>query len=85
MKILIISFVALISLSAFAGASEEVFIRGVISNSFDDEKVKVKDSLGQIYFLPRSVFPADFKFKQGEPFALEVNAKDIEQVKLLKK
>lgn len=71
--------------SAFADASRDVFIRGKIGNEFNDEKVKVIDSLGQTYFLARKLFPADFKFKQGESFAIEVHEKELDTIKILKK
>lgn len=77
--------IALISLSAMADASREVFIRGKIGNEFDDKKVKVIDSDGQIYFLSRHVFPKDMTIKQGQSFAFEVHEKEIDKVKLLKK
>lgn len=60
------------------------FIRGKISNEFDDKKVKVIDTQGQKYFLPRGAFPADFKFKQGESFAIEIPDRELEKIKILK-
>lgn len=75
----------LLSLSAYAETSRDVFIRGKIGNEFDDKKIKVIDSLGQSYFLPKNVFPKDFKFKQGESFAIEVHEKTLDKVKILKK
>lgn len=77
--------IALISMSAMADASRDVFIRGKIGNEFDDKKVKVIDSEGQIYFLSRHVFPKDLTIKQGQSFAFEVHEKEINKVKLLKK
>lgn len=76
---------AFLSLSAFAGVSEEVLIRGKIGNDFDDKKVKVVDTLGQTYYLSKSLFPSDFKFKQGETFAIEVHEKELSNVKVIKK
>ncbi len=75
----------LISFSAFAGASRDVFIRGKIGNEFDDKKVKVIDSEGQTYFLSRHLFPKDLTIKQGQSFAIEVHEKELNKVKMLKK
>lgn len=77
--------IALISLNAMAGASRDVFIRGKIGNEFDDKKVKVIDTEGQIYFLSRSVFPKELTIKQGQSFAIEVHEKELNKIKLLKK
>lgn len=75
----------LLSLNAFAGTDREVFIRGKIGNEFSEERVKVTDSLGQTYFLAKKVFPKDFNFKQGASFAIEVDEKELDRVKMLKK
>lgn len=75
----------LLSLSAYAETGRDVFIRGKIGNEFDDKRIKVIDSLGQSYFLPKNAFPKDFKFKQGESFAIEVHEKTLDKVKILKK
>ncbi|HXH74208.1 MAG TPA: hypothetical protein VNJ08_04540 [Bacteriovoracaceae bacterium] len=85
MKKTIALLMTFISLTAFAGLGEEVFIRGKIGNDFDDKKVKVIDSFGQSYYLARKLFPADFKFKQGESFAIEVSEKEVEKIKIIKK
>jgi hypothetical protein len=74
-----------LSLSAFADVGREVFIRGKVGNEFNEEKVKVTDSIGQTYFLPKRLFPKDFKFIQGQSFAIEVDEKELDQVKILKK
>ena len=71
--------------TVWAEVSREVFIRGKVGNEFDENKVKIIDSLGQSYFLPRSLFPKDFNFKAGESFSLEVDQKEIQNIKLLKK
>lgn len=76
---------ALISLNVFADASRDVFIRGKIGGDFNEKRVKVIDSFGQSYYLARRLFPKDFKFKQGEPFAIEVHEKELNKVKILKK
>lgn len=75
----------LISMNVFAGASKDVFIRGKIGSEFDEKKVKVIDSEGQTYFLPRHVFPSDLIIKQGQNFAFEVHERELNKVKLLKK
>ncbi len=77
--------IALFSLSAFADASRDVFIRGKIGNEFDDKKVKVIDSEGQTYFLSRHLFPQSFLIKQGESFAIEVHEKELDKIKMIKK
>lgn len=75
----------LISFSALADASRDVFIRGKIGNEFDDKKVKVIDSEGQVYFLSRHLFPKDLTIKQGQSFAIEVHEKELNKIKMLKK
>lgn len=77
--------VLLFSFSAFADTSREVFIRGKISNEFDDKKVKVIDSEGQTYFLARHLFPKGLPIKQGQNFAIEVHEKELNKLKLIKK
>lgn len=82
MKFLLI---CLLSFSAFAETSHEVFIRGKIGNQFDDKRVKVTDSEGQTYFLPRHLFPKNVIIKQGQVFAFEVDEKEIDKIKILKR
>lgn len=82
MKFLLLAF---LSVAAFAETSRDVFIRGKIGNEFNDKEVKVLDSLGQTYYLPKSAFPKDFKFKQGQSFAIEVHEKTLNKIKILKK
>ncbi len=77
--------IMLLSVSAFADTSRDVFIRGKIGNQFDDQKVKIIDSEGQTYFLARHLFPKDLTIKQGQSFAIEVHEKELNNVKLLKK
>jgi hypothetical protein len=77
--------IMLISVSAFAATSRDVFIRGKIGNEFDDHKVKVIDSEGQIYFLARHLFPKELTIKQGQSFAIEVHEKELDKLKMLKK
>jgi hypothetical protein len=85
MKRFILAFAVLVSFVSVAGVSQEVFIRGKIGNDFDDKRVKVIDSLGQTYYLGKHLFPADFKFKQGEAFAIEIPEKELSDVKVIKK
>ncbi len=85
MKNTLALLMTVISLSAFAGLGEEVFIRGKIGNDFNDNKVNVTDSFGQSYYLAKNLFPADFKFKQGESFAIEVSEKEVDKIKIIKK
>lgn len=75
----------LLSMNVFADASREVFIRGKVGNEFDEKKVKVIDSEGQVYFLSRHLFPKDFHVKQGAAFAIEVDEKELDKIKMLKK
>lgn len=82
MKALLFLF---LSLSAFASTSRDVFIRGKIGNEFNEKKVKVIDSEGQIYFLSRKLFPKDLNIKQGQSFAIEVHEKELNKLKFLKK
>ena len=81
---MIISLFFLTTMS-FADVGGDVFIRGKISNDFDDKKVKIIDSDQQIFYLPRAAFPKDFEMKQGKSFTLEVSDEQLSQVKLLKK
>jgi hypothetical protein len=85
MKKIMIILTGLFSLSVYSALSEEVFIRGKIGNDFNEKKVKVIDSYGQTYYLARELFPAGFKFQQGEAFAIEVNENEIDKLKIIKK
>lgn len=79
---LLVSF--LFSSFSFAAVSDEVFIKGKIGNAFDEEKVKVTDSLGQTYMLPKKYFPKGFEFKTGKEFSIEVPSKDLAGLKIKK-
>ena len=59
--------------------------RGKIGSEFDEKKVKVIDSEGQVYFLKRQYFPKDLPIKQGQAFAIEVNERVLDKIKILKK
>lgn len=75
----------LISFSAFSAVGTDVLIQGKILNEFDENKVKIQDSDKQIYFLPRRLFPKEVKIKQGETFSFEIDEKEIDKIKILKK
>jgi hypothetical protein len=62
-----------------------VWISGTLGNKFDDKEVKITDTQGQTYMLPRHVFPKDYKFEQGASFSIEVDEKELRNLKLLKK
>ncbi len=77
-------FASLVSLAAF---DDKIFIQGQIGNTFDKEQVKVVDSNDQTYFLPKSVFPKNFKFEKGKIFNVEVTVdqyKDLDIKKVQK-
>lgn len=71
--------------TAYADVDDKILIRGKIGSQFDDQKVKVTDSLGQTYYLPRKVFPPTVQIKQGQEFNIEVEEKEMEGIKPLKK
>lgn len=70
--------------NAFASADNLVLIKGKIGSVFDGQKVKVTDSLNQSYFLPKRLFPKDFKFNQGASFTVEVPEKELDSIKVKK-
>ena len=74
-------FVALASPAAF---DDKIFIQGQIGNAFDKEKVKVIDSNDQTYFLPKSVFPKNFKFEKGKMFNVEVTLDQYKELDIKK-
>jgi len=78
-------FLFMLITSAFASVNDETLIQGTVGNVWDEEKVKVHDSLGQTYFLKKSVFPKDFKIQTGAFFSIQVKDKDLGPTKLLKK
>ncbi|MFA7612791.1 MAG: hypothetical protein WCY48_01055 [Candidatus Caldatribacteriota bacterium] len=85
MKKLLVTLFILSSFSVMAGVDPEVFIRGEVSGSFNEKEVRVIDSFGQKYYLPRSVFPEGFKIKQGAKFAINVPDKVVQKIKILDK
>lgn len=70
---------------AFADVTGDVLIKGRIGSTFDEKQVKVIDSEGQSYFLPRKVFPKDFIFREGSPFTIEVDEAHLKNLKLIRK
>ena len=83
MKYFLLTFFCLAQVQAYVGG--EILVRGKISNSFDDQKVQVVDSLGQKYYLPRKVFPQHVLIKQGASFSIEVGDDVMQKVVVLKK
>lgn len=71
--------------AAFADVAGEVLIKGRIGSTFDEKQVKVIDSQGQSYYLPRKVFPKDFVFREGSLFTIEVDEAHLKNLKLIKK
>ncbi|HXH74211.1 MAG TPA: hypothetical protein VNJ08_04555 [Bacteriovoracaceae bacterium] len=85
MKKFYLAALLIFTMNAFASLGEDVFIRGKIGNDFNDKQVKIIDSLGQSYYLPSHVFPKNFKFKQGQPFAIDVPGNHLQDVKIIRK
>lgn len=79
-KILITVCFALFTHVASAALDENIFIQGKIGNTFDKTKVKVTDSHGQKYWLPKSAFPKEFKFDEGAMFNIEVPESTLEHL-----
>jgi hypothetical protein len=77
----VVLFILLIQTS-LASTSQEVLIRGKIGSNFDEKNVTVVDSLGQVYRLPRALFPASFRFKQGKSFSIEVHEDQLNHLKI---
>ncbi len=76
-----LSVFLLVTSTATAGISTDVIIKGKIGATFDQNRVEVIDSFGQKYFLPRSAFPKEFLVREGTPFSVEVDEKEIENHK----
>lgn len=76
---IIIGFL-LFTTTAFAALDENIFIQGKIGNEAEHTRVKVIDSHGQKYWLPKSVFPKKFKFAEGAMFNIEVPEAVIDDV-----
>ena len=75
----------MISFNALASVGTDVLIQGKILNEFDEQKVKIEDSNGQKYFLARKLFPKDIVIKQGQAFAIEIDEKELKNIKIMKK
>lgn len=84
MKTIFLFFI-FISQVVYADADRHVLIRGKIGNIFNENEVKVSDSLNQVYFLSPKLFPKGFNFKQGASFAIEVPETELSQISLKKK
>ncbi len=80
MKIIIISL--FISINVLAALDEQVLIKGVIGNNFNEAKVSVTDSFGQKYDIPRKYFSKDLKIKSGDPFSIEIPEIELDKIKV---
>ncbi len=74
-------FMGVVSQAAF---DDKVFIQGQIGNAFDKDKVKVVDSHDQTYYLPKSVFPKNFKFEKGKIFNVEITVDQYKELNIKK-
>lgn len=84
MKFKLFILIFLCSFVTKAELDEKIYIHGQIGNAFDKEKVRVIDSHNQTYFLPKSVFPRDFKFKQGAAFNVEITIQQFKDLEIKK-
>lgn len=84
MKLILLLLFIFSAINSMSAVSDEVFIKGKIGNIFDEDKVKVIDSLGQTYMLPKKLFPKGFEFKQGKEFSMEVPSKELAGLKVKK-
>lgn len=82
MKILLAGL--LLVSGAMAETGSDLLIKGKIGSDFNTERVLIKDSLGQTFYLKAKYFPKGFEFKQGKEFVLEVPEEAMEDVKLKK-
>lgn len=69
---------------AMAETDDVLLIKGKIGNDFNNERVLIKDSLGQTFYLKAKYFPQGFEFKQGKEFVIEVPEEAMADVKLKK-
>lgn len=74
-------FIGVASQAAF---DDKVFIQGQIGNAFDKDKVKVTDTHDQTYYLPKSVFPKNFKFEKGKIFNVEITVDQYKELDIKK-
>ena len=84
MKYLLAITLSFLSTLAFSSIDSSVIISGVIGNSYNDNEVKVTDSLEQTMLIPSRLFPKGFKFSQGISFSIEVPESEIENIKKIK-
>ncbi len=85
MNFILILTLLLFTLPAFSEIDPLVWINGTIGGKFDEKEVKVTDSMGQTFMVPKSAFPKDFKFEQGAKFSIEVHEDDLKDAMKLKK
>ena len=67
-----------------ADLDDKIFISGKIGNAFNKERIKVIDSHNQVFYLPRAVFPKDFKPKQDENFNVEISVQQFKELEIKK-
>ncbi len=80
----IIGLSLFLGLATQAAFDDKVFIQGQIGNAFDKDKVKVVDSHDQTYYLPKSVFPKNFKFEKGKIFNVEITIDQYKELDIKK-
>ena len=80
----IIGLSLFISFVSQAALDDMVFIQGQIGNAFDKDKVKVTDTHDQTYYLPKSVFPKNFKFEKGKIFNVEITVDQYKELDIKK-
>lgn len=84
MKKTFYGFTLFFCLSSFAGIDPLILIRGSATGTFSEKEIQVKDSFGQVYNLPRSVFPKEFVPEAGKSFSVEVHEKILKDLKVQK-
>ncbi len=80
----IIGISLFIGVASQAAFDDKVFIQGQIGNAFDKDKVKVTDTHDQTYYLPKSVFPKNFKFEKGKIFNVEITVDQYKELDIKK-
>ncbi len=75
--ILIFTFVSTI---LFAAVDDQVFITGRIMRVIEKNRVRVIDSDGQTYFIPKKYFKPGFKFELEKSFSLEMPVEDFKKL-----
>jgi hypothetical protein len=74
----------IISSMAWASTDSAVLISGTIGNSYNENEVKIIDSLEQTMLIPSRLFPKGFKFTQGTSFSIEVPEAELNNIKKIK-